>query len=50
MADISIPFSSSEASPIFRIRLVAESDGIMNGGLAQVGSDGVSWAMRSATA
>ena len=50
MADISIPFSSSEASPIFRIRLVAESDGIMKGGLAQVGSDGVSWAMRSATA
>ena len=41
MADISIRFSSSEVSPIFMIRLVAESGGIMKGGLAQVGSDGV---------
>ena len=31
------------------IRLVADSAGIMNGGLAQVGSVGVIWASRSAT-
>ena len=35
--------SSSEDIPIFMIRLVAESGGIMNGGLAQVGSVGVIW-------
>ncbi len=31
------------------IRLVAESGGIMNGGLAHVGSVGVTCAMRSCT-
>ena len=47
--DISTRFSSSEESPIFMIRLVAESGGIMNGGLAHVGSVGVTCAMRSCT-
>ena len=34
----------SEVMPIFRIRLVADRAGIMNGGLAQVGSVAVIWA------
>src|SRR5215208_1983169 len=42
-------FSSSDDSPIFMIRLVAERGGIMKGGLAHVGRVGVSCAMRSAT-
>ena len=49
MLDISIRFSSSEETPIFMIRLVAESGGIIHGGLAQVGRVGVTWAMRSCT-
>ena len=36
-------------SPIFRIRLVEDSAGIMNGGLAQLGRVGVISARRSAT-
>jgi hypothetical protein len=42
-------FSSSEVSPIFMIRLVAESAGIMNGGTAQDGSVGATCASRSST-
>ncbi len=38
MVDISVRSTSSEVSPILRMRLVADSAGIMNGGLAQVGS------------
>jgi hypothetical protein len=33
--------------PIFMTRLVAETGGIMNGGAAHVGSDGVTLSMRS---
>ena len=50
MFDISIRFTSLEETPIFMIRLVAESGGIIQGGLAQVGRVGVTWAMRSWTA
>ena len=39
----------SEVIPIFMIRLVDDSAGIMNGGLAQVGRVAVIWAIRSAT-
>ena len=40
-------FRSSDDSPIFMIRLVADRGGIMKGGLAQVGRVGVTCAMRS---
>ena len=46
---MSVRFTVSEVSPIFMIRLVEESPGIMNGGLAQVGRVAVVWASRSAT-
>ncbi len=49
MVERSVRLISSEVSPILRIRLVEESGGIMNGGLAQVGSVVVIWAIRSAT-
>jgi hypothetical protein len=39
----------SEVSPIFRIRLVEDSAGIMNGGLAHCGSWEVTPARRSCT-
>ena len=48
-SDMSVRFTSSEVMPIFRIRLVADRAGIMNGGLAQVGSVAVIWLRRSAT-
>ena len=34
---------SSDERPIFMTRLVDDSGGSMNGGLAQVGSAGVTW-------
>ena len=46
---MSIRFSSSEVSPIFMIRLVAESGGMIHGGAAQVGSVGATCATRSVT-
>ncbi len=46
---MSISDTSSDVSPIFRIRLVDESDGIMNGGLAHCGSWDVTPARRSCT-
>jgi hypothetical protein len=39
----------SEVSPIFITRLAAETAGIMKGGAANVGSDGVTAAIRSWT-
>jgi hypothetical protein len=39
----------SDVSPIFITRLAAETAGIMNGGAANVGSDGVIAAIRSWT-
>src|SRR3954453_19522737 len=47
--DICIRFSSCEDSPIFMIRLVDESGGIIQGGLDHVGRVGVTWAIRSCT-
>ena len=47
--DMSICDTSSELSPIFMTRLVADSGWSITGGAAQVGSDGVIWASRSAT-
>ena len=41
--------SSSDVTPIFMIRLVADSAGIMNGGLAQVGRSAVTCEIRSET-
>ena len=41
--------TTSDVRPIFMMRLVDDSAGIMNGGLAQVGSVAVTCAMRSAT-
>src|SRR5918998_1795654 len=49
IVDMSVRFTVSEVSPIFMIRLVEDSAGIMNGGLAQVGRVAVIWASRSAT-
>jgi hypothetical protein len=40
MAERSVGLTVSEVRPIFMMRLVAESAGIMNGGLAQVGRVG----------
>src|SRR3712207_1581565 len=45
--DRSITDLSGEVMPIFIVRLVAESGGIMNGGAAQVGRLGVATATRS---
>src|ERR671914_1945924 len=47
--DISLMFSSSDVSPIFMIRLVDDSGGIMKGGLAQVGRVGAAAVRRSCT-
>ena len=47
--DMSISECSSEVSPIFMTRLVAERGCRMTGGLAHVGSVGVTAAIRSAT-
>src|SRR5918998_1128301 len=49
IVDMSVRFTVSEVSPIFMIRLVEDSAGIMNGGLAHVGRVAVIWASRSAT-
>ena len=49
MLDRSVGLTTSEVRPIFRMRLVADSAGIMNGGLAQVGSVGVICDRRSCT-
>src|SRR5215207_2015862 len=46
---MSCRFMVSEVRPIFMIRLVADNAGIMNGGLAQVGSVAVICESRSAT-
>ena len=46
---MSIIDTVSEDIPIFRIRLVDDSAGIMNGGLAQVGRVAVTWLTRSDT-
>ena len=47
--DSSIRESSSDESPIFRTRLVDESGGMIDGGTAQLGSVGVTVAIRSCT-
>ena len=47
--DMSIWSTVSELRPIFMTRLVADSGWSITGGAAQVGSDGVIWASRSAT-
>src|SRR5215207_1679114 len=49
MTDISLMFSSSEVIPIFMTRLVEESGGIIQGGLAQVGRLGDASDRRSCT-
>ncbi len=46
---MSVRLTVSEVRPIFMIRLVADRAGIMNGGLAHVGSVAVIWESRSAT-
>ena len=46
---MSVRFTVSDVMPIFMIRLVADSAGIMNGGLAQVGRVAVIWLSRSVT-
>jgi hypothetical protein len=46
---MSIMLTSSEDRPIFMIRLVADSAGIMKGGLAHVGNVAVICPIRSAT-
>ena len=47
--DKSITDLSAEVMPIFIVRLVAESGGIMNGGEAQIGRLGVARPSRSVT-
>ena len=49
MAERSVGLTVSEVRPIFMMRLVAESAGIMNGGLAHVGRVGVICERRSCT-
>src|SRR5919204_4608597 len=49
MFDSSVRSNLSDETPIFMIRLVDDSGGIMNGGLAQLGSVGVTCATRSCT-